>query len=540
MRNILVVILFSPIVVNAQHFSQLSRFSIEYEKGCSPSTVIITQYEFLDKPRSFLFEEGGEYVSDTSHTYYEPGTYNIIQLIGEDISPKTDTLTFTIVESPIPLFEIYSCSGNEVEVMIDDNYYNFYRIYFTEDDSLDVISSSQNSRFQYPSQNASIIVKGLFNNSFNSSCGVASQTIQIESQLFSAKIDSVYLIPNCYNSYSASFQLSNTSSFKYQIEMEDNSEREVLYEGSIDSELIVEDLVIDSESERCFYLNTINPCDEVSVSSISYCIRPNLKELGQFYGSYASYSGSNILIDFGINTYENIKLERSSSLNEFVRLPDQTEGKTIDPVSANRAYQYRISYLELPCDTNSIVDLAPPHIQISSKGHFTNAITLNITESVNKLDNENQIALLFLYNSDSTSTIIEDFTGVFNLKPTLGDLQHIRIGYYYPTFDLTIYSNELRTRINYTIHVPKAFTPDNGDDLNDELQFFGFPTEEGLIQIYNRWGEIIYQSSEITLGWNGRTKEGKSPQGTYRYKVSYETPSGEIKSQVGTFVLIRK
>ncbi|MFT7234276.1 MAG: gliding motility-associated-like protein, partial [Cyclobacteriaceae bacterium] len=100
-------------------------------------------------------------------------------------------------------------------------------------------------------------------------------------------------------------------------------------------------------------------------------------------------------------------------------------------------------------------------------------------------------------------------------------------------------SNEILTRINFIIFVPKAFTPYNNDGLNDRLLFFGVPGSKGLLQIYNRWGEKIYESPDIARGWDGRTKEGRVPQGTYRYKLSFNTPSGELISQVGTFVLIR-
>jgi len=53
-----------------------------------------------------------------------------------------------------------------------------------------------------------------------------------------------------------------------------------------------------------------------------------------------------------------------------------------------------------------------------------------------------------------------------------------------------------------TLYVPNAFTP-NGDGLNDIFRASGKNIEEFNMKIYNRWGELIFESFHIDDGWNG-------------------------------------
>ncbi len=66
------------------------------------------------------------------------------------------------------------------------------------------------------------------------------------------------------------------------------------------------------------------------------------------------------------------------------------------------------------------------------------------------------------------------------------------------------------------ITIPNAFTP-NGDGLND---FFSFEiagiVNEYDMRIYNRWGELVFQSNEATTFWDGRHK-GQAVSGAYTY-----------------------
>ena len=72
--------------------------------------------------------------------------------------------------------------------------------------------------------------------------------------------------------------------------------------------------------------------------------------------------------------------------------------------------------------------------------------------------------------------------------------------------------------------VPSAFTP-NGDGLNYLLKpvYYGSPNEIQLIsfKIFNRWGEMIYSTSKLDEGWNGKVRGKRQPSGVFVWILEY-------------------
>lgn len=89
-----------------------------------------------------------------------------------------------------------------------------------------------------------------------------------------------------------------------------------------------------------------------------------------------------------------------------------------------------------------------------------------------------------------------------------------------------------------------AFSP-NGDGMND---VFRVVSNEAIVsmdlQVYNRWGQLVFESQHIEDGWDGRYKGIDQEMGVFVYRLNYEvesTPAGnrEKKSLQGNLVLIR-
>ncbi|MBC7389145.1 MAG: gliding motility-associated C-terminal domain-containing protein [Opitutaceae bacterium] len=82
------------------------------------------------------------------------------------------------------------------------------------------------------------------------------------------------------------------------------------------------------------------------------------------------------------------------------------------------------------------------------------------------------------------------------------------------------------------LHVPTAFTP-NGDGNNDLFSVFGHEVETFDIKVFNRWGELIYHSSDFRFKWDGTYKNQTVPIGTYPYVISWQgsTFEGDIVSK---------
>lgn len=79
-------------------------------------------------------------------------------------------------------------------------------------------------------------------------------------------------------------------------------------------------------------------------------------------------------------------------------------------------------------------------------------------------------------------------------------------------------SNEVQIATPISIFIPNAFTP-NEDGTNDEFGIVGEGIEEMTFYIFNRWGEVIFESTEVNNKWNGTFKGEKCENGVYVYKV---------------------
>jgi gliding motility-associated-like protein len=88
------------------------------------------------------------------------------------------------------------------------------------------------------------------------------------------------------------------------------------------------------------------------------------------------------------------------------------------------------------------------------------------------------------------------------------------------------------------LYLPNSFTP-NGDGINDFFMAYGHNVAEFRMEIYDRFGELIYTSDSMAKGWNGGYKNIAAPQAVYVYKVNYQGYDGQTKELRGKVQLIR-
>jgi gliding motility-associated-like protein len=84
--------------------------------------------------------------------------------------------------------------------------------------------------------------------------------------------------------------------------------------------------------------------------------------------------------------------------------------------------------------------------------------------------------------------------------------------------DSVTYSNTIRLDFNSFINFPNVFTP-NGDNLNDTYGIESKFIKEFEMIIFNRWGEGIFQTTDINERWDGRARNGFAPLGEYTLKI---------------------
>jgi gliding motility-associated-like protein len=90
------------------------------------------------------------------------------------------------------------------------------------------------------------------------------------------------------------------------------------------------------------------------------------------------------------------------------------------------------------------------------------------------------------------------------------------------------------------IALPNAFTPGNGRGLNDvfSVDKLGLASLDYL-RIYNRWGQLVFETNDITKGWDGRYKDEPQPKGVYVYEIRAKDNLGNLFTRTGNLTLIR-
>ena len=104
-------------------------------------------------------------------------------------------------------------------------------------------------------------------------------------------------------------------------------------------------------------------------------------------------------------------------------------------------------------------------------------------------------------------------------------------------------TREIEIRDIFNLYIPSSFTPNN-DGTNDAFFVYGsdINPDKFELQIYNRWGEVVFETTDITQPWLGQVGDDGnhySANGTYMYRVEVHSLSEEaIRKEVFGHVMI--
>jgi gliding motility-associated-like protein/uncharacterized repeat protein (TIGR01451 family) len=107
---------------------------------------------------------------------------------------------------------------------------------------------------------------------------------------------------------------------------------------------------------------------------------------------------------------------------------------------------------------------------------------------------------------------------------------------------LSLVSNKIITEIGCdatNIYVPDVFSP-NGDGINDEVKAICVGiTKLKFFKIYNRWGNILFETTDQSKGWDGRFRGQMQPSDSYIWLVEGIDTNGKEIRKTGTLNLIK-
>ena len=102
-------------------------------------------------------------------------------------------------------------------------------------------------------------------------------------------------------------------------------------------------------------------------------------------------------------------------------------------------------------------------------------------------------------------------------------------------------TKDLHINEGFTLFIPNIFTPDNNEHNNE---WGAFSNELGLIdfkmEVHNRWGQLIWSTTDPKEKWNGQFMNKDCPTGSYIWSAEWTvTGSSDIQRDQGTLNLMR-
>jgi gliding motility-associated-like protein len=103
-------------------------------------------------------------------------------------------------------------------------------------------------------------------------------------------------------------------------------------------------------------------------------------------------------------------------------------------------------------------------------------------------------------------------------------------------------TSELNVKVfdDYVTYYPNAFSPNN-DGSNDVFMPYlkGIVSRDYKLQIFNRWGELIFETDDVSKGWDGTYRGEDVQEGNYLYIVQFRNANQIIKTVSGVIQLLR-
>jgi len=528
------ILLISSYPICAQHSSNLGRFSIDFPKACAPASISISEHDaFGDISRQYIYEQGQIETTDTFHVFENPGIYQIVQYLGEDIRPKSDTLIFEVTSDQSPKFDIISCSPYQYSVVIQDVGYELYQIKFSESDSIIYQNGDSLPVRETVNGKGNVTVKGLYENAFTN-CSESSISFQLP-DIQSIRITDVEIEEVCKGKIFLSFSIDPFDEFGlYRFLITDQNNVQIDYTDNGKKKFVIPLSFHQKPTTLCIGATQLSACDSSEVRSVNLCLS-DLPYQSSNRLSYATYQNQKIVLKLDSNFRGSANVYKKNNYQDY-QLLRNTDSSFVDKnISLDRYYKYLLLQQDTCGQQLDSLTLAPPYINVVNRGYNDNRITIEYEEPVNQL-NISSSEILF-YNGDSSISISEPISNNFRLPSGLGSQVYFTHKWTYKE-GIEVYSNVESMSYHYIVYIPEAFSP-NGDGINDQLVLFGLPSPEFLFIIYDRWGAPIYESKNNPV-WDGRLNGTQAPEGNYTYKLSFETENQEHKSQVGSFTLLRK
>lgn len=234
---------------------------------------------------------------------------------------------------------------------------------------------------------------------------------------------------------------------------------------------------------------------------------------------------------------------------EYTVFKDGTEfGKTIPPTLSDNFFLlnggscYSVSYVDA-CGNKSAVSATACPLIVTGVLQADNSVTLSWgayngwANGVNNYVVERYGSEGQLLGSADTGTALT-YTDT-EPEPDNQVIVYRIVAYAVDGGVMESISNEVIITKQPNIYHPTSFTPNN-DGLNDTFKVMSQYTNEVEFMVFNRWGEMLFYTTDLAIAWDGTYKGSNVPEGTYTFRAFLTDMSGVRYERSGNVVLLRK
>ncbi|OFY83486.1 MAG: hypothetical protein A2275_16955, partial [Bacteroidetes bacterium RIFOXYA12_FULL_35_11] len=499
--------------ISIQEAPQADFISDIFSAECYPALIHFTDLSESNHTGSWIWLFGDNQTAselqNPSHTYFKPGVYDVT-LIASSTNGCTDTIiknNYVTIKGPWAMLNAPDtiCRGDTAILFASDK----INVYFQKWDLGNGITSNDDttktSYFNYGPAYPSLL---LFSDSSHTCNKLITDTILVFDVISNFSInDGNYdgCVPldfnlsdisanaNAVSWYINNFLVSQTSDYSGILTNPGNHDV---------SQVIFNDFGCSDTSQKTLI---VFPLPTVNIVADTLICRDNTVRLFASGGIYFHWWPDQFISNTEIF---NPVVNPDSSMLYFVSVTDTNSCRKDTFVSVE---VFQVPQITMS-DTSVIIG---------------ETVNLNVYNSEILYYNwvaENSLSCLDCYNPVAIP-----------LEPTMysvfvTDLYHCFTQNYFVFIDVMK---------KYSVDVPELFTP-NGDGKNDHVFVRGWGIKELMeFRIFNRFGEMVFESKELTAGWDGSYKREPQNIETFTYVVRVLTHNNDILTKKGFIKLIR-
>lgn len=543
------------------------RFEVNFDRACAPFSVEVNLLFDIDfdeddeDQRTVVYQYDGPencdedliddkcFTNNTTFTYQQPGIYTIIQQIErntEDGGQIKDSIQIEVFETRIFDPKGFSCLGNQGVVYIEDDYYEAFIVRWNEN-VVDTLRSNNNVFESEPFDfgmpgDYEVEVQGYFEKG-KVNCAIEILNFNIRNDLNPININRLDISENNIN---IDTEFEDNQYYRLEVRRDIFEDFESLAEP-VDAESFpfTDNSFLWDENSYCFRLVTLDLCSGDEVAGETVC-HISLSVTNQDQINLLDW----VHTDAPNTSYRIVRDNEIIAENIQARRYEDTS----DDLQCGLIYRYRVEaqlnenqenisntfaeevFSDTPSSPANNQEVRLERGRFIFSGEFEEGGFPLIGYIVEIEDTEGRRIL-----TDTLS--LEDSGNNFIYQdevPTLsGDQEFCFRAFAINSCGIMSEAAAFEcVEFRSDIFIPNAFTP-NGDGLNDE---FGpellFRTEVEM-EVYNRWGELVFKEKDIDVRWDGRFKGNYVPNGVYIYRISYRNEAGELIQERGKVSVIR-